>query len=80
MAIGKRLTLRGFIVNDHSDRVGDFRAEVGEWLREGKLRFDETVVDGIEAAPQALIDLFHGANTGKMLVRLTGAEPGAVEH
>lgn len=72
MAIGKRLTLRGFIVFDHGDRMGDFLTEVGGWLREGRLRFDETVVDGIEAAPQALIDLFHGANTGKMLVRLAG--------
>jgi NADPH-dependent curcumin reductase CurA len=75
LAVGKRLTLRGFIVFDHGDRMGDFLTEVGGWLRDGKVRFDETVVDGIEAAPQAFIDMLHGANTGKMVVRL--AEPGS---
>jgi NADPH-dependent curcumin reductase CurA len=74
LAIGKRLTLRGFIVNDHGDRMDDFLAEVGGWLREGRLRYDETVVDGIEAAPQAFIDLLNGGNTGKMLVRLKPAD------
>jgi NADPH-dependent curcumin reductase CurA len=72
LAIGKRLTLRGFIVFDHFDRRGDFEREVGGLLREGRLHARETIVDGgIEQAPQAFIDLLRGANTGKMLVRLS---------
>jgi NADPH-dependent curcumin reductase CurA len=72
LAIGKRLTLRGFIVFDHLDRRGDFEREVGGWLREGRLHARETIVDGgIEQAPQAFIDLLRGANVGKMLVRLS---------
>ena len=45
-------------------------AEVGEGLREGKITFEETVVDGLENAPTAFIDMLRGANVGKMIVRL----------
>jgi NADPH-dependent curcumin reductase CurA len=71
LAVARRLTVRGFLVTDHQDRFGDFAREVGGWLREGKLTFRETVVEGgIEAAPEAFMDLLKGANTGKMVVRL----------
>jgi NADPH-dependent curcumin reductase CurA len=70
LAVGKRLTLRGFIVSDHADRMPDFLAEAGGWLREGRLRVDETVVDGIENAPEAFLGMLRGTNVGKMLVRL----------
>jgi NADPH-dependent curcumin reductase CurA len=71
LAVGKRLTLRGYIIRDHADRQPAFLEEVGAWVREGRVVFRETIVDGgIEAAPQAFIDLLRGANTGKMLVRL----------
>jgi NADPH-dependent curcumin reductase CurA len=71
LAVGKRLTLRGYIILDHGDRFGAFAREVGAWVRSGDLKFRETIVDGgIEAAPQAFIDLLHGANVGKMVVRL----------
>ena len=69
-AVGKRLTLRGFIVSDHSARMPDLVAEIGPALAEGRIVVRETVVDGLEQAPQAFIDLLRGANTGKMLVRL----------
>jgi NADPH-dependent curcumin reductase CurA len=69
-AIGERLTLRGFIVNDHAARRPDMIAEVGGGLREGKITFEETVVDGLENAPAAFIDMLRGANVGKMIVRL----------
>jgi len=71
-AIGKRLTLRGFIVSDHSQRMPDLLREVGPWLQDGTVKFEETVVDGIEQAPQAFIGLLKGENTGKMIVRLEG--------
>jgi NADPH-dependent curcumin reductase CurA len=71
LAIGKRLTLRGFIVGDHVDRRPAFEEEVGAWVREGRVKFRETIVDGgVGAAPQAFIDLLRGANVGKMVVRL----------
>ncbi len=70
LAIGKRLTLRGFIVSDHGDRMRAFAEEVGGLLREGRIRSRETVVEGIERAPEAFMGLLEGRNTGKMLVRL----------
>jgi NADPH-dependent curcumin reductase CurA len=71
LAITKRLTLRGFIVLDHADRRAAFVQEVGGWLREGKVRFQETFVDGVEHAPDALIGVLRGDNVGKMLVRIS---------
>jgi hypothetical protein len=70
MAISKRLTLRGFIVTDHQDRMPAFAAEMSGWLRDGKIRFDETVVDGIDHAVEAFLGVLQGGNTGKMIVRL----------
>jgi NADPH-dependent curcumin reductase CurA len=70
LVVSKRLTLRGFIIIDHADRQPDMIADVSAWLRDGKLTHAETIVDGLERAPGAFIDLLRGANTGKMLVRL----------
>jgi NADPH-dependent curcumin reductase CurA len=70
LAVSKRLTLRGFIIVDHQDRMPDMIADVSGWLRDGKLTHAETVVDGLGHAPGAFIDLLRGGNTGKMLVRL----------
>ena len=69
-AITKRLTLRGFIVFDHMDRMPAMIADITGWLREGKLQHAETVVDGLENAPDAFLSLLRGGNTGKMVVRL----------
>lgn len=68
--IGKRLTLRGMLVGDHHDLRPEFVREVGGWLREGKLRYRETVIDGIEKNVDALLGLLRGDNIGKMVVRL----------
>jgi NADPH-dependent curcumin reductase CurA len=70
LVITKRLTLRGFIVSDHGDRQPAMIADVTRWLREGKLQHAETVVDGLQNAPTAFINLLRGGNTGKMVVRL----------
>ncbi|WP_328344443.1 NADP-dependent oxidoreductase [Micromonospora sp. NBC_00421] len=70
LVIGKRLTLRGFLVGDHGDLREQFVAEVAGWLREGRLSYDETIVDGIGNAPEAFLGLLRGENLGKMLVRL----------
>ncbi|WP_018907598.1 NADP-dependent oxidoreductase [Salinispora arenicola] len=70
MLISKRLTLRGFIVSDYGHLSEEFVQEVGSWLRDGKLSYDETIVDGIENAPAAFLGLLRGENLGKMLVRV----------
>lgn len=70
MIISKRLTLRGFIVSDHGQLGEQFVREVGGWLRDGKLSYDETIIDGIENAPAAFLGMLRGENLGKMLVRV----------
>jgi NADPH-dependent curcumin reductase CurA len=68
--VSKRLRLQGFIVSDHSDRFRDFASEVGPWVRDGKIVYRETILDGIENVPAAFAGLFRGDNVGKMLVRV----------
>src|SRR5712691_7419634 len=70
LVVSKRLTLRGFIIIDHQDRMPGMIADISAWLRDGKLAHTETIVDGLDQAPDAFISLLRGANTGKMLVRL----------
>ena len=70
LAISKRLTLKGFIVSDHLDRQPQFLADMQTWIEEDRMRWKETIVEGIEEAPRAFIGLFEGANFGKMLVRV----------
>ncbi len=66
----KRLTIRGFIILDHYQRYGEFHAEVGPLVGDGKITYRETVVEGIENMPDAFLGLLNGQNTGKMLVKL----------
>ena len=68
--IGMRVRIEGFIVSDFVDRAADFYRDMGGWLKDGKLKREETIVDGLERAPEAFLGLFSGANRGKMLVRL----------
>ncbi|MFN4225498.1 MAG: NADP-dependent oxidoreductase [Hyphomonas sp.] len=70
MAVGKQLTLRGFIVSSHADLQPQFLADMAKWIASGQMKFEETVMTGIEKAPEAFLGLFTGANTGKMLVKL----------
>jgi NADPH-dependent curcumin reductase CurA len=68
--VGKRIKMQGFIVSDFADMRDQFYADMGRWVREGKIKWEETVENGIENAPKAFLNLFSGANTGKMLVKL----------
>ncbi|SDO06369.1 NADP-dependent oxidoreductase [Geodermatophilus sp. DSM 45219] len=70
LVVGKRLTLRGFLVSDHADLRPEFTEAVTGWLRSGDLVVRETVREGIEQAVPAFLDLLRGGNTGKMVVRL----------
>lgn len=69
-AIGKRLKLQGFIVTDYADRTPEFYADMRQWISEGKMHWEETIVEGLENAPQAFIGLFKGENMGKMIVKI----------
>ncbi|MFT4933413.1 MAG: NADPH-dependent curcumin reductase CurA [Pseudoalteromonas distincta] len=68
--IYSRVMLRGFVGADFMHLQPDFQRDMAGWLREGKIKYQETVMDGIAAAPKALIGLLEGANSGKMLVKL----------
>ncbi|GLZ76541.1 NADP-dependent oxidoreductase [Actinorhabdospora filicis] len=68
--IGKRLRLEGFLVGDHAGLMPQFLAEVGPWLRDGKILAEETVTDGVDNAVEAFLGMLRGQNLGKMLVRV----------
>ncbi|MDT0266815.1 NADP-dependent oxidoreductase [Streptomyces sp. DSM 44915] len=72
VVIGKRLRIEGFLVGDHWGLRPEFLREAAGWLRDGRLVSRETVVDGIDHAVDAFLDLMRGGNIGKMLVRLDG--------
>ena len=65
-----RSTLRGFIVYDFASQEQEFLTAVSSWLRDGKIRHREDIVDGLDQAPAAFIGLLKGRNFGKMLVRV----------
>lgn len=73
-AIQKRLRLEGFIVSDHLDRRAAFLRAMSGWIQNGTVRWEETIVDGLEKTPQAFLGLFEGDNLGKMIVRLDAAQ------
>jgi hypothetical protein len=68
--IAARIALKGFIVFDYFPRMAEFYRDMGPWLTSGAVKSRETVVDGLEKAPDAFLGLFKGENIGKMLVRL----------
>jgi len=68
--IYNRVTLRGFNVSEFMDKQPQFLHDMSNWLRDGKIKYQETVFDGIEKAVAAFQGLFSGVNDGKMLVRL----------
>jgi len=70
LAIPRRLKMQGFIVTDHMDLRGQFLQDMGQWMAEGRIQWERTVVEGLENAVEAFLGLFSGENIGKMLVKL----------
>ncbi len=66
----QRVHLEGFIVLDHFGRAGEIVPQLAGWIAEGKLKAQETVVEGFEQLPVAINMLFDGENTGKLVVKL----------
>ncbi|WP_438024045.1 NADP-dependent oxidoreductase [Sorangium sp. So ce233] len=68
--LSKRLMLRGFIVHDFAEQRGEFLEETSRWIREGRVKYREDIVEGLEKAPEAFIGLLKGENFGKLVVRV----------
>jgi NADPH-dependent curcumin reductase CurA len=68
--LSKRVRLEGFIILDYWDRFPEATAQLAQWVSEGKLRHRDTVVEGLEKAPEAINMLFEGDNVGKLLVKV----------
>jgi NADPH-dependent curcumin reductase CurA len=69
-AVSNDLTLRGFRGSSYLHRFADVRREIGGWLADGRLQYRETIVEGLERAPEALVRVLSGDTTGKTLVRI----------
>lgn len=67
-----RVLLKGFIVGDYSDRFQEGLTQLGQWINQGKLRYRENIVEGLENTPDAFLGLFQGENIGKQLVKVSG--------
>jgi NADPH-dependent curcumin reductase len=71
--LSKSLTIRGFINYEFAaEHYADFLREVGAGIAEGRIRYREDIVDGLENAPNAFIGLLEGRNFGKLIVRVAG--------
>ena len=68
--IYRRVDIQGFVASDFGHLNAAFMADMTGWLKDGRIKYQETILDGFERAPEGLIGLFEGRNTGKMLIRV----------
>ena len=67
----KRIKMQGFIIfDDYAHRYDEFFSQMSSWVKEGKIKFREDLVDGLENAPQAFIGMLEGKNFGKLVIRV----------
>lgn len=72
--VRQEITMRGFIVMSYGHLMGDFYRDMGQWLKDGSVKYRETIVEGVEKAPEAFMGMLRGENFGKMIVQV-GADP-----
>jgi NADPH-dependent curcumin reductase CurA len=70
LLIVKRLKVQGFLIFDYASRFTEAATELGKWKMMGKLKDKQTVVEGLQNAPDAINMLFTGGNIGKTLVKV----------
>ena len=70
--LSKRLSIRGFIQFDFAEQRPAFYQEMAQWIREGRVKYREEIVDGLESAPSAFVGMLQGKNFGKLIVRVAG--------
>ena len=66
-----RIRMEGFVASDFGHLQDAFVSDMTGWLKDGRVKYQETILDGFERAPEGLIGLFSGANQGKMLIRVS---------
>ncbi|KSU49131.1 NADP-dependent oxidoreductase [Exiguobacterium indicum] len=65
-----RARMQGFLVGDYGKRFKEAAEQLGQWVSEGKLQYEETIFEGFDRVPDAFLGLFDGSNTGKLLVKV----------
>ena len=70
LILQRSVKMQGFIVSNYRSRIPDFIGDMTGWLAQGKIKYREDMVEGLENAPQAFLGLFTGANFGKLVVRV----------
>lgn len=70
LAVSHRLKLQGFIWSDHNDIINEFNASMSKWIAEGKIKWKENILEGLENAPSAFVSLFKGESINRTLVKL----------
>jgi NADPH-dependent curcumin reductase CurA len=70
MLVGKNMRMEGFTVARFASKRDEFLSDMSQWIAQGKMKWEETVMNGLDQAPEAFLQLFKGGNTGKMLVKL----------
>lgn len=67
----KRIKMQGFIIfDDYGHRYNEFAAEMSRWISEGKIKYKEQIVEGLDNAPEAFIGLLEGKNFGKLVIKV----------
>ncbi|MEK3711104.1 NADP-dependent oxidoreductase [Bacillus sp. FSL K6-1005] len=69
--IKTKALMQGFIVSDYSDRFSEGAKQLAEWLKDGKLHYEETITEGFDNIPDAFLGLFKGENKGKQLIKVS---------
>ncbi len=69
--LSNRILIRGFIVWDFADQEDEFRDTVAGWIRDGRVKYREDIVEGLENAPRVFQGLLQGRNFGKQVIRVS---------